>query len=126
MHQPMSKTQPGKPGGHKAQYNGDGHDFNEKAKVTSPGSSYHGYGEGFNSTDKDASLDYMKSRNKQGIEVRDYSGTHDHKREKTKNVGATAYNSNPIAQTYSPATSNGAPDQDQVVYQTKTKDVLKG
>lgn len=127
MQQPMSKTQPGKPGGHKAQENGDGHDFNTKGKIASNEEScYHDLGPGSGSygnfAEKDAQLTYLKERNKQGQEVNQYSATSRESRMKTGNVGLTAYNSKPIPEVYAPATSQDEPDANAVEYKTDLKD----
>lgn len=130
MQQPMKKTQPGIPGGHNFTGKENGHDFNTKAKVTNPGNGYNnvgaGAGAGFNGAEKDASIKYLTERGQKGQVVNQFTATHRTSKDHTQNVGTTAFNSRPIAQVYKPATSNGAPSQDQIVYKTKTKDVLNG
>ena len=129
MQQPMKKTQPGIPGGHSAGEHGSGsHDFNIKAKVTNSGSNYNnvgaGAGGGFNGAQKDASLKYLTERGKKGMSLQQFTATHQKSKEHTNNVGTTAFNSKPIAQVYKPATSNGAPSQDQIIYPNDTKQIV--
>lgn len=120
------KTQPGKPGGYSAKYNGHGHDFNSKGKITKPGSSYHGYGDAEgNFSQKDSQLSHLTSRGKKGQSISEYTGTNREGHEHTHNAGPTAYNTRPIDQTYTPATSHGVPTSEQIVYHTKEKKVIK-
>lgn len=132
MHQKMSKTQPAECGGYEATYNGDGHDFNTKGKITkTSGSDYHDLarkdsGLHGNFAEKDAQLKYLTERGNKGIEIRHYSGTEENSKHHTGNIGPTAYNSRPIAQVYKPATSQGVASADQVVYSDKTKKITKG
>lgn len=127
-----SKTQPGKPGGHEATYTGTEHDFNIKGKITNnKDSAYHDLanpysGANGNYSQKDSQLKYLTERGKKGISVSNFNATHRTDREHTNNVGPTAYNSRPIDQTYKPATSQGVPTAEQVVYNSKEKKVIKG
>ena len=106
--------------------NGDSHNFNIKGKVTSnSGSDYHSFGRADsglhgNFADKDASLAYLRDRNKQGIEVKHFSGTTQHAKLKIGN-GSTAFDGRPIPEVYQPATSNGTIDPNAVVYKATVK-----
>lgn len=105
-------------------YNGSGHDFNIKGKVTLVGEScYQDFGAGSGSygnfSQKDSSIKYLDKRNKKGMQVNQYSGL-----DFTKEYiggGVTAYDSRPIPETYTPATSNGMVDPDAVEYKTTKK-----
>ena len=120
-----SKTQPAKCGGYEGVYNGDAHDFNIKSKVTKMGGCYAdlgcGSGMGGNYADKDASISYLKERNKKGQEVKNFSATSMESKVHTGG-GLSAYNSNPIPETYKPATSQGEIDPNAVIYKNKVKD----
>ncbi len=111
-------------------YNGDGHDFNKKGKVTSKYSAYHDNGKesggSGNFSQKDAQLNYLTKRGKQGQSVSKYSMDDRMSREHTGNSGATAYNSRPIDQVYQPATSHGEPASEQIVYDAEEKKLIKG
>lgn len=128
MHQPMSKTQPPKVPVRPCTDNGDGHDFNEKAKVTNPGGSYadSGTGGGFNGAEKDASIAYLTERGKKGQVVNQFKGTERTSREHTQNVGLTAYNSRPIDEVYKPGTSRDVPPVPAIVHPYQKKSELKG
>lgn len=127
MHQPMSKTQPGKADSpsfdgsqRNGSYHGDGKDFNIKGKVGSAESYYHDYGNvnsGLcgNFEDKDKSIAYLTERGKKGMEVRHFNGTHENAKLHTYNSGPTAYNSKPIDQVYAPATSRNVPPPNAVI-----------
>lgn len=118
--QPMSKSQPGKPGGHSANEHGDAHEFNIKGKVTNQGSDYSNPGDPSsglhgNFSEKDASIAYLKDRCIKGQEINHFSGGQRHSRLHTYNGGSTAYNGNPIGQVYEPATSNKVANAQPVV-----------
>lgn len=84
---------------------GMGNKFNEASKVTKETNGYAGYdGEAFNDSQKNASISRLDLVGK-----------------KTAN-SPTAYNSDPIPETYKPATSNGVPDANAVEYKTDKKD----
>lgn len=117
MHQPMSKTQPGKasqPSEGNTNY-GDAHEFNQHSFGTNTGGSdYHDTGRpdsGLhgNFAQKDASVEYLRNRGKEGMEIRHFSGTHEQARIKTENQGVTAYPNRPIDEVYKPATSQHTP-----------------
>lgn len=95
--------------------------FNEKGKVTNTkGSDYHDlsrkdsglYG---NFSEKDASLDYLRGRNKDGQRIRNYSGNSLNSELRT-GAGSTAYDGRPIPEVYKPATSQGSVPPNAVVY----------
>lgn len=95
------------------------HDFNYAAKVTQEGSDFHDYGRRDanlhgNFAQKDASIAYLQNRNKQGQEIRHFAGGNKQSIIHTNNGGVTAYNGNPIRETYTPATSNKVPSADPV------------
>lgn len=129
--QPMSKTQPAKAspppysgkgeGKTKAGEFGNEHEFNIKGKVTSnEGSTYHDVsnsdsGLTGNFKEKDASQEYLRERGMKGQEVRHFNATKMEARMHTGNSGGTVYNSNPVYETYHPATSNKQPSSDAVI-----------
>lgn len=136
--QPMSKTQPARAsdpsrGDNSGRKNtefrdsNDGeHNFNYKAKVTSPGGNFHDFGEkqaglDFNGAQKDASLAYLKERGMKGQEVRNFSGGNYNSKLHTYNGGTTAHNSMPVRETYTPATSHKAPPPDAIVHNQVVK-----
>jgi hypothetical protein len=96
--------------------------FNIKGKVTSMGGDYHNQGSkssGLNGNfgDKNASNAYLKERGKEGIKVRNFSGTNLPAEHSTGNIGQSAYNSKPIDQVYEPATSKKSlPPAAPIVY----------
>lgn len=108
--------------------NGDAqHDFNKEGKIVNvKGSDYEDvsrqnsglYG---NFAEKDASMEYLRARNKEGMEVRNYSGTKELSRLKVGG-GSTAYDNTPIPEVYHPATSQGPINPNAVVYKTEQKD----
>lgn len=124
---PDSKFQPASLEKRDANYMGSGHDFNTKGKITSNSDSdYHNLG-GKNSglhgnfAEKDASLDYLRNRNKQGQQVQHFSATSRESVLKTMG-GSTAYDPMPIPEVYHPATSQGPVPPDAVEYKTDKKD----
>jgi len=133
MHQPMSKTQPAKlsdrerDGQRNGNYNGDAHDFNTKGKSTSnSGSDYHDVarkdsGLHGNFAEKDASMAYLRERNKLGQEVNHFSAGSLQSRLKTEG-GPTAYDSMPIHEVYKPATSQGEVHPNAIQYNVESKD----
>lgn len=104
-------------------YNGMGHEFNIKGKVTNvKNSCYQDFDSGCtgNYAEKDSSIAYLDKRGKEGQECNYY--THLDYSDKTyKGAGLTAYNSSPIPETYIPATSNGVPAANAVEYNTVVK-----
>lgn len=108
-------------------YNGDAHDFNNAAKVTNNrGSDYHDTGRGNsglhgNFAEKDASIEYLRNRNKDGQEVQHYSGTGLNSKLKIGG-GQTAYDSMPIPEVYKPATRQGAVPANPIMYKNEIKD----
>lgn len=129
MQQPMKKTQPAKAGDHGTgcNYNGDGHDFNTKGKITNTsGSDYHDVsrkdsGLHGNFAEKDAQAAYLRERGKQGQVVKSWTGTGENNRVHTHNIGNTAYNSRPIDEVYKPATSMDVPPANAIMRSTNTK-----
>lgn len=103
-------------------------DINEKSFGTNTkGSDYHDYGRSDsglhgNFAQKDASVKYLKERGQRGQTIRNYSAGSLNSKHSTGNIGQTAYNSNPIPEVYKPATSNGEPDANAVVYNVEKKD----
>lgn len=82
--------------------------FNDMSKVTKPGGFYQNYSgpvekEYGNFSEKNASI-----------------SRHDMTGKQTANCG-TAYNSEPIPETYKPATSNGVPNANAIEYNTEKK-----
>lgn len=124
---PDSKFQPDVAGGYDANYNGDTHEFNIKGKITNvSGSDYHDGARGNsglygNFAEKDASMEYLRNRNKDGQEIRNYNATSEMAKLKTGG-GATAYDSMPIPEVYKPATSQGSVPPNAIEYRTKDKD----
>jgi hypothetical protein len=131
--QPMSKTQPakasdpacgdmsGKKNTPHRDFNEGEHDFNYAAKVKGMGGNYQEFGKpqaglNFNSAEKDASLEYLKERNRKGQEVKNYSGGNYNSRLHTMNGGVTAYNSMPINEVYTPATSHKVPPAEAITH----------
>lgn len=138
MQQPMSKTQPARSsdpscgdmsGRKNTEYrdsNKGEHDFNYEGKVKQMGGNYMEFGKpqaglGFNGSDKDSSIEYLKERNRKGQEVRNYSGGNYPSRVHTNNGGVTAYNSMPINEVYKSATSNKVTSAEPVIYSRITK-----
>lgn len=138
MQQPLSKTQPAEASDYsKGDLKGDkntehrdsndgAHTFNYKGKVTSMGGNYMEFGKsqaglGFNANEKDASMEYLKSRNMKGQEVRNFSSGHLESKMTTGNGGVTAYNGMPITEVYTPATSNKVPSGEPVIYPATEK-----
>lgn len=123
---PDAKFQPKPCGGYEGTYHGDTHDFNIKGKITNTsGSDYHDQsrqnsGLHGNFDEKDASLEYLRARNKDGQEIRNFSGTKDLARLRTQG-GATAYDPMPIPEVYKPATSQGKVPPNAVQYNTEQK-----
>lgn len=101
-------------------------DFNKKGKIESiEGSDYHEYGRKTsglygNFAEKDASMEYLRGRNKEGQRIRSYSGTNLNGELKT-GAGVTAFDAMPIPETYHPATSQGSIPPNAVVYETTEK-----
>jgi hypothetical protein len=132
---PDSKTQPSQFGfkesrtgaGAEGNFNGDGHDHNWKGRsVNTAGSDYHDGGRPTsglhgNFAEKDASMEYLRERNRSGQEVRHYSGTNEQSRLKTFG-GATGYDTTPIPEVYKSATSQGEVPPNAVEYKTNKKD----
>jgi hypothetical protein len=86
---------------------GNGKKFDRADKVTNPGSDYNDFGRGAdkgNWSQKNSSISRLDLVNKQ------------------TNQCGTAYNSNPIKETYKSGTSNGVPDANAVEYETVKKD----
>lgn len=123
---PNEKFQPKPAGGYDSKQHGEGHDFNTKGKITSnSGSDYHDLGRkdsGLhgNFAEKDASLAYLRDRNKQGQVVQHFSGTSRESKLLTGG-GSTAYDTMPIPEVYHPATSQGSVPPDAVVYKSDVK-----
>ena len=105
---------------------GQEHDFNIKGKsVNTEGSDYHDPGRKTsglhgNFAEKDASMEYLRARNKEGQEVRHYSANSREARLKTFG-GVTAYDSRPVPETYKPATSQGEVPSNAISYKTEEK-----
>lgn len=100
-------------------YNDSAHTFNYKGKVTKMGSDYMDFGKKDaqlhgNFDQKDASIAYLKDRNQQGQQIRHFAAGSMESKMYTKNGGVTAYNGNPIRETYTPATSNKPASPDAV------------
>lgn len=101
--------------------------FNEKGKITSnQGSDYHDYGRkdsGLygNFAEKDASMEYLRGRNKDGQRIRSYHATEMNSELKIGG-GATAFDSMPIPEVYHPATSQGSVPPNAIVYKQEMKD----
>jgi len=72
-------------------------------------------GMNFNGSDKDSSMDYLKTRGMKGQEVRNYNGGSVESKLHTHNIGVTAYNGNPINEVYTPATSHKVPPADAII-----------
>lgn len=89
------------------------------------GSDYHDLGatSGLhgNFAQKDANISHLLEVNKQGVELRHYSGNKRHATIETNNIGPTAYNGRPIAEVHHPATSHGVGYQDPVAYRFNKK-----
>ncbi len=107
------------------EYHGDGHDFNLKGKSTkTSGSDYNSFekdsGLHGNFSEKDASMEYLRGRNKEGQSVSHYSATSREARLHTGS-GGTAYDGRPIPEVYHPATSQGSVPPDAVVYKNDMK-----
>ncbi len=89
---------------------GMGNKFNEASKVTNPGGNYQG------SIDKGLTGEYGNFSEKNASIARlDKVG-------KSYSNSGTVYNSDPIPETYKPATSNGKPPANAVVYNVTKKD----
>lgn len=127
MHQPMSKTQPAAVPERPFSTHGDGHDFNQKGKITNnAGSDYHDVarpnsGLHGNFSEKDAQLKHLTERGKKGQVIKNFSGTNEQSRLHTYNAGSTAYNSKPIDEVYKPATSQNVPPADAVTRPVEKK-----
>lgn len=98
--------------------------FDRESKVTKSSNNYQGGFQGgydHNSGTKDANRERMIGRCKEGQVVYDYSATKKQGTEVTGKSSGTAYNGNPIPETYEPATSNGQPSDRAIVYSTIKK-----
>lgn len=106
---------------------GDAHDFNIKGKsINTEGSDYNDLGRKSsglygNFAEKDASMAYLRDRNKQGQMVQHFSGTERQSR-LTTGGGVTAYDALPIPEVYQPATSNGPINPNAIVYKSEMKE----
>lgn len=100
-------------------------DFNKQGKVTNvSGSDYNDFRKNSglygNFAEKDASMDYLRGRNKEGQRIKNYSGTNELSELRTGG-GVTAYDARPIPEVYHPATSQGPISPNAVVYNTTDK-----
>jgi hypothetical protein len=128
---PDSKTQPASTGqgdNYSGNWNGTpSHDHNYKGRsINTEGSDYNDLGRKSsglhgNFAEKDASMEYLRERNKQGQSVANFSGTERQSRIHTQG-GGTAYNGMPIPEVYKPATSQGNCLPNAVEYKTEKKD----
>lgn len=124
---PDSKTQPSNKGfgdERDGNFNGFMHPFNEEQKITNTkGSSYQDFAGGIsdNFSQKDDNIEALNKRGQQGQMVQRWDHTKRTSMD-TRGAGLTAYNSEPIPETYKCATSNGEPDANAVQYKTDIKD----
>lgn len=121
-----SKFQPKPCGGYDSVQHGDAHDFNVKGKINGVGESdYHNLGAANsglhgNFAEKDASMEYLRERNKQGQQVQHFNATSREAVLKTMG-GSTAYDPMPIPEVYKPATSQGPIPPNAIQYKTDVK-----
>lgn len=126
QYQPAKLSDREREGQSSKEISNNAHDFNIKGKVTSNAEScYNDFGAGSgaygNYDEKDASLAYLKDRNMKGQEIHQFTATQRQSKMHTHNVGLTAYNSNPIKEVYTPATSQHVPPPDAVIRPTLKK-----